>query len=155
MFNSLDRQLLSSIVLTNRLARNPSVLICMAEAGGGICADPTCDALHLDKGDPTGTSGQVSRNMATKSLGEDWTEYLFQALSSTADGKPNRKLVQKAVAKALGRTFVKGKGKQPHSGKVNPADGRKTLEQVLAVIGGALEEEEQIVKAAAAAMAAK
>ena len=59
VFSNLDRQLLSSIVLTNRLARDPSVLICMAEAGGGICADPTCDALHLDKGDPTGTSGTM------------------------------------------------------------------------------------------------
>jgi len=59
----------------------------------------------------------------------------------TVDGKPDRKAVQKAVAKGLGKTFVKGKGKLPNSAKgKSTVEGRKPLEQILSVIGGAFEE---------------
>ena len=54
VFSGLDRSLLSSIILTNRTLANPQLVICQAEAGGGVCANPKCEDLHLDRGDPTG-----------------------------------------------------------------------------------------------------
>ncbi|WVQ93847.1 hypothetical protein IAU59_000925 [Kwoniella sp. CBS 9459] len=47
---NIDRPLLNSIVLTNRLEREPGLKVCAAEAGGGKCADKACKDLHLSKG---------------------------------------------------------------------------------------------------------
>ena len=52
----LDRPLLSSIILTRCIQRDPNAVMCRAEVGGGRCADPTCGDVHLDKGDPEGES---------------------------------------------------------------------------------------------------
>lgn len=61
---SVDRPLLSSIVVTNRLARDPNAMMCSAEAGGGVCADRGCIDLHLEKAnDPTGERSPRSEGL--------------------------------------------------------------------------------------------
>jgi hypothetical protein len=52
----IDTALLGSIVLTRRLRKEPDLVICAAEAGGGTCADSGCQNLHLSRDRPVGES---------------------------------------------------------------------------------------------------
>nr|XP_019048658.1 hypothetical protein I302_02431 [Kwoniella bestiolae CBS 10118]OCF27588.1 hypothetical protein I302_02431 [Kwoniella bestiolae CBS 10118] len=80
----IDRQLLNSIILTRLLQRNPSMVACQAEMGGGKCADRTCSDLHLDKGIvPTGKYRRASEEgELIACLEDDLVEYIGQTLSN-------------------------------------------------------------------------
>lgn len=83
-------------------------MICPAEAGGGICADPTCDGIHLDRGEP---EGELHMTMAIEVAAEDWVEYVSQMIAiSDHKGQVERPKVQSAVSQAINST-AKGKGK--------------------------------------------
>ena len=61
---AIDKQLLYSIILTRKLQLEPNAVVCRSEAGGGRCADVSCQDLHIEKGiEPTGefflVSGEV------------------------------------------------------------------------------------------------
>lgn len=51
-----DKNMLTGIILTRRLSRDPDLALCGAETGGGVCADTGCGAVHLnlEKELPTG-----------------------------------------------------------------------------------------------------
>ncbi|WVW81732.1 hypothetical protein I302_103728 [Kwoniella bestiolae CBS 10118] len=64
--------------------RNPSMVACQAEMGGGKCADRTCSDLHLDKGIvPTGKYRRASEEgELIACLEDDLVEYIGQTLSN-------------------------------------------------------------------------
>jgi hypothetical protein len=53
---AIDQNLLSSVILTRRMRKETEVVLCAAEAGGGMCADATCSDVHVAKDVPTGKS---------------------------------------------------------------------------------------------------
>ncbi|WVQ80458.1 hypothetical protein IAT38_002563 [Cryptococcus sp. DSM 104549] len=106
----LDRHLLSTIVLTNRIQTEPNATLCRAEVGGGKCADRHCKDLHTNKGLPTDRD-LIDYVLAVRGGGggrEEWARVAQAVLSAKMS---IAKASTPAPAPATTKTGGKGKGK--------------------------------------------
>lgn len=108
-FGSIDKSLLSSVMLTNRLEREPNAMMCEAEAGGGKCADPSCQYVHLDKG--------------LEPSYEDLVDYVLQVSPNALD-RPTAMIALETAGKELDLPTMTASPTKGKKGKKKALSGR-------------------------------
>ncbi|WVF66224.1 hypothetical protein IAT40_000964 [Kwoniella sp. CBS 6097] len=126
----VDRPLLNSIILTNRLQREPGLKVCTAEAAGGKCADRTCKDLHLSKG--------------VIPIEDDLVEYILRVTSSLEDDRRSTETIKMALAKAredLASGSTKSGQQQQSAGKQALISDDQALSTLLGKVAVILREQ--------------
>lgn len=106
----LDWRLLSSIMLTHRLQRDPSATMCRSEAAGGRCADDTCQDIHLVRSAPTGACGAHGSLQGRLIPDSDLAAYVVQAIARQSAGEEEPDVATINAALMLSRQEMERRG---------------------------------------------
>ena len=115
-------------MLTNRLEREPNAMMCEAEAGGGKCADPSCQYVHLDKGlEPSCgcclSAFWVSDKAAEDRSDEDLVDYVLQVSPNALD-RPTAMIALETAGKELDLPTMTASPTKGKKGKKKALSGR-------------------------------